>query len=102
MRNSLGSLHQTSSTHEIQSLTNELNKHEDSLQQWYDCLPPSLRFTSPHELEHPGQEDELVQLLQERYMQALELLRRPYLYLGLHLQMDARREDWLLSGPTSV
>jgi hypothetical protein len=88
MGNSLGSLHQTSSTHEIQLLINDLNKHEDSLQQWYDCLPPSLSSTLPHELEHPGQEDELVQLLRERYMQALEQLRRPYLYFCLHVQLD--------------
>lgn len=88
IRNSLGSLYQTSSTGDIRSLTDELTKHEDSIQQWYECLRSSLRFALPHELEHPGQEDELVQLIRERYMQALELLRRPYLYLCSHTQLD--------------
>ncbi len=76
------------STPDIQKFSQALVKHEHQLQRWVECLPVALQFAMPLRLEPPSEEPELVQLLRERYTQAYELLRRPYLYLCLHAHLD--------------
>ncbi|KIW55079.1 hypothetical protein PV05_07391 [Exophiala xenobiotica] len=88
IRNSLGSLNPRMSTPDIQKFSQALAKHEHQLQRWVECLPVALQFAMPLRLEPPSEEPELVQLLRERYTQAYELLRRPYLYLCLHAHLD--------------
>lgn len=88
IRNSLGSLNPRMSTPDIQKFSQALVKHEHQLQRWVECLPVALQFAMPLRLEPPSEEPELVQLLRERYTQAYELLRRPYLYLCLHAHLD--------------
>jgi hypothetical protein len=65
-------------------LHENLAKSEHQLQQWLDCLPPTLRFAVPPDHLPPPGEPELVKLVRERYVEVRELLCRAYLYLCLH------------------
>ena len=65
-------------------LADTLQKLEDQLQQWLDCLPPSIRFEVPPDSWPPQDEPELVKLTRERYVEVRELLCRAYLFMCLH------------------
>ena len=57
---------------------------EYQLQQWLECLPPSLRFSPPPDSLPLPDEPELVKLMRERYVEVRELLSRAFLYICLH------------------
>lgn len=65
-------------------LADTLQDLDCQLQQWLDCLPPTLRFNIPPDYFPPFDEPELVKLLRERYVEVRELLCRAYLYMCLH------------------
>ena len=77
----------------IEKLTSMLSKLEDQLQQWIDCLPPTLQFYPPLQSQPPPDEHELVRLVRERYVEARELLCRPFLYLCIHAGIDPGVEE---------
>lgn len=74
-------------------LADILQKLEDQLQQWLDCLPAALRFNIPPETFPPPDEPELVKLMRERYVEVRELLCRAYLYMCLHGGMRLTRSQ---------
>ncbi|KAH7322572.1 hypothetical protein B0I35DRAFT_184175 [Stachybotrys elegans] len=65
-------------------VTDTLHQLEDQLQQWLECLPPTLRFNIPPDSWPAPDETELIKLMRERYVEVRELLCRAYLYLCLH------------------
>lgn len=65
-------------------LANTMHQLEDQLQQWLECLPPTLRFNIPPDSWPPPDEPELVKLMRERYVEVRELLYRVFLYICLH------------------
>lgn len=65
-------------------LADTLQNLEEQLQQWLECLPPSLRFNIPPETFPSPDESELVKLVRERYVEVREILCRAYLYMCLH------------------
>ncbi|OQE80112.1 hypothetical protein PENNAL_c0048G00727 [Penicillium nalgiovense] len=71
----------------IKTLAETLTQLEGQLQQWVDCLPPTLQFNMPLE-SAPGPEGELMKLSRERYVEVRELLCRAYLYLCIHVPLD--------------
>ncbi|KAJ5859732.1 hypothetical protein N7534_005009 [Penicillium rubens] len=73
----------------INTLAETLTQLEGQLQQWVDCLPHTLRFNMPLESAPGPKEGELMKLSRERYVEVRELLCRAYLYLCIHVPLDA-------------
>lgn len=65
-------------------LADTFQQLELQLQQWLECLPPSLRFSPPPDSLPPQNEPELVKLMRERYVEVRELLCRAFLYICIH------------------
>ncbi|KAJ5776239.1 uncharacterized protein N7511_001250 [Penicillium nucicola] len=74
----------------IKILAETLIQLEGQLQQWVDCLPPTLRFNNPFDSAPRPHESELMKLSRERYVEVRELLCRAYLYLCIHVPLDPR------------
>lgn len=72
----------------IKVLAETLTQLEGQLQQWVNCLPPTLRFNMPLESAPIPKEGELMKLSRERYVEVRELLCRAYLYLCIHVPLD--------------
>lgn len=72
----------------IKVLAETLTQLEGQLQQWVDCLPPTLRFNMPLSSAPVPKEGELMKLSRERYVEVRELLCRAYLYLCIHVPLD--------------
>ncbi|KAL7785440.1 hypothetical protein V8C43DRAFT_317729 [Trichoderma afarasin] len=90
IRNAIRILSPDVDTPVIEHLTFTLSKLEGQLQQWIDCLPASLKFSLPLTSQPPADEHELVRLVRERYVEARELLCRPFLYLCIHVPLEHR------------
>ena len=84
IRNAATLLSPTIDASTANELDDILQKLENQLQQWLDCLPPALRFHVPPDSRPPPNEPELVKLVRERYVEVRELLCRAYLYMCLH------------------
>ncbi|KAL6822573.1 hypothetical protein J3E69DRAFT_337485 [Trichoderma sp. SZMC 28015] len=90
IRNAIRILSPDVETPVIEHLTFTLSKLEGQLQQWIDCLTASLKFSLPLTSQPPADEHELVRLVRERYVEARELLCRPFLYLCIHVPLEHR------------
>lgn len=84
VRNAVTVLSPTMDSPTASRLSDALQKLENQLQQWLECLPPALRFGPPPDSHPPPNEPELVKLVRERYVEVRELLCRAYLYMCLH------------------
>lgn len=92
-RNAVTNLSPTAGPQTIRLLDETIPKLMNQLQQWLDCLPPSLRFNIPLKSRPPPNEPELVKLVRERYVEVRELLHRAYLYVCLHAGNALTREQ---------